>query len=93
LKIALKYACAGGVPRIVGKILTRATTFLLNSFQSKVFTRSYGHPKWQESEFKEFWDSQLGSCRKNDIWVQPPGLIMENIKKEEGGGFPKFRLW
>jgi len=47
------HACSG-VPHIAGKLFTRARIFLLNSSQSKVFTSSYGCPKWQKSQLKEF---------------------------------------
>jgi hypothetical protein len=47
----------------------KATTFLKTSFQSKVYTQSYGSPKSQESQFWEFQDSNLGVQGQNDIWV------------------------
>ncbi len=49
------------VLHIVGKILKRATTFLYTSPQSKFYTNSYKHPKWRESQFREFQDSRFGS--------------------------------
>jgi hypothetical protein len=55
------------------KILMRATTLISTSLQLKVYTISYGPSKWQEFQFREFWDSQLESPRKNDIWISPCG--------------------
>jgi len=39
------------MPNIVGKLLTRATTLPLISFQSEVFTRSYGPLNGKNSNF------------------------------------------
>jgi hypothetical protein len=39
---------------IVGKLLTRATTFLQISFQLEVYTQSCGTPKSRESQLWEF---------------------------------------
>jgi hypothetical protein len=55
------------VLHIVGKLSTRVTTFLEISLQYKVCTKSYGPPKLQESQFREFQDS--GVLGQNDIWV------------------------
>jgi len=62
LGIALISLCAGRVPYIVGKLSTRAITFLETSPQLKVYTQSYGPPKLQKSQFWEFqipiWESR-----------------------------------
>jgi hypothetical protein len=85
--------CVGGVPYIIGKISTRATTLCETSFQSKVYTKSYGPSKWQESQFqkfKEFQDSQFRCPKKNDIG----SALMANHKeyfKGKGGGF--LQVW
>jgi len=86
------HACSG-VPHIVGKLFTRATIFLLNSFQSEVFTSSSGCPKWQKSQLKEFLG--LSTWESQEKWhlSAEPWLTMENIKKGEGGGFLKFGSW
>jgi hypothetical protein len=60
------------VTHIVGDLLTRATTLLYSSSQLTFYTRIYGPPKSRESEFQEFWDSQLRSLETNDIWVLAP---------------------
>jgi len=59
----------GGVRHTIEKLSTRATTFLLTSSQSKVYTQSYGPLKLWESQFWEFQDSRLGVLGQNDIWV------------------------
>jgi len=63
---------------IVGKLSTRATTFLWTSLQYEVCTKRYGPPKLQESQFQEFLDSNLGALRQNDIWVLAPWLDTNN---------------
>ncbi len=68
----------GGTWHIVGNILMRGTTLLSTSLQSKVFTRNYGLPKRWEFQFREFWDSRLGSPEKNNIWMHPLWLIINN---------------
>jgi len=45
------------------------TTLFETSFQLEVCTQSYGPPKSWESQFKEFWDSNLRVSGQNDIWV------------------------
>jgi hypothetical protein len=47
------------MPHFFGKLLTRDITLLQTSFQSEVCTRNYGLPKFWESQFQEFQDSQL----------------------------------
>jgi hypothetical protein len=51
------YLVAGGVPHIVGKLSTRATTLLWTALQSKVCSQSYGAPKSRESQLAGFRDS------------------------------------
>ncbi len=81
------------VLHIVGNLLKRATTFLYTSPQSKFYTNSYKHPKWRESQFREFQDSRFGSLRKNDIWVQTPWPIIENTISGKVVISPKFEPW
>jgi hypothetical protein len=49
------------------KLSVRVTTLLQNSPQLEVCIRNYGLLKWQESQFQEFQNQQLGSPKKNDI--------------------------
>jgi len=84
----------GGMPHIVRKLSMRA--LLQTSFQSEVWTRSYGLPKWQKSQFQNFWkfrDFQLGSREKNDIWVQPLWLVIDNTIKGMVVASPKSKPW
>ncbi len=60
--------------------MARAITSIQTSSQSEVCTQSYGHPKSQESQFWEFWDSHLGVPGQNDILVLVPWLGIENYK-------------
>jgi hypothetical protein len=48
-RITLIYLNAGGVPHIVEKLSTRATTLLQTSSQLKVYKRSYGLPKLRKT--------------------------------------------
>jgi len=54
------YLVLGGVPHIVGKISTRATTLLQTAPQSEVCSQSYGAPKSRESQLAGFRDSHSG---------------------------------
>jgi hypothetical protein len=58
-KVQAKSSC--GVPHIIENLLTRVKTLLQTSPQLEVCTRSYGLPKLHESQFWEFWDSQVRS--------------------------------
>jgi hypothetical protein len=49
--------------------------------------KSYGRPKWWEFQFQEFNNS---NPKENDIWVQPPWLVIENIR-ENVVASPKFK--
>jgi hypothetical protein len=60
---------AGSMQHIVGKLSTRATTFLKISSQSEVFTQNYGAPKPRKSQLWEFQDSHLGIPGQNAIWM------------------------
>jgi len=82
-----------GVPHIFRKFLMKAVTFLDTLPQAEVYKKCYKRPKWQESQFQEFWDSQLGSPKKNDIWVQPLWLVIENIIRGKVVASPKFESW
>jgi hypothetical protein len=58
------YLATGGVPHIVGKLSTRATTLHQTAPQSKVCLQSYGTPKSWESHLARFWDSHSGVWEK-----------------------------
>jgi hypothetical protein len=76
------------MPHTVGKFLTKATTLLYPSLQLTVYTKSYGLPKLQESQF---WDSQLGSFGTKCYLGVGPMARHEKYYKGEGDGFP--RVW
>ncbi len=67
------------MPHIFRKLLMKGTKFLYTLLQAEVYKKCNKRPKWWESQFQEFRDSQLGSPKKNDIWVQPLWLVIENI--------------
>jgi hypothetical protein len=66
-KIVLIFLRASGMPHIIEKVLTRATTLLQTSSQSEICTQSYGPSKSQKSQLWEFQDSRLGVPGQNDI--------------------------
>ncbi len=78
---------------IVGNLLTGTTTLLETSPQLEVCIKSYGFPKWWEFQFWEFQDFQFGSFEKNDISVQPPWIIIENIIRGKVVTSCKSGLW
>jgi len=78
----------GDVRHIVGKLPTRATTFLQTSSQSKVYTRRYGPPKSWESQLWQFRDSRLGTKCHLDVGLMKKHKV---YYKGEGGGFPQVQ--
>jgi hypothetical protein len=71
----------------------RAKTFLLTSSRLEDCKRNHGVPKLQESQFREFRDSNLGVIGQNDIWVLAPWLGIENIIMGKVVASPKSRPW
>jgi len=71
----------GGMPHIVGKLLTRATTFFETSTSI-------------ECLHKKLWSSKMWRVpRQNDIWMQPLWLIIENTIRGKVVASLKFGLW
>jgi hypothetical protein len=64
---------------IVEKLSTRDIILLQTSFQSKVYTQSYGPPKSRESQLCE-WHLGANPMGKHKVYY-----------KGEGGGFPQVR--
>jgi len=52
------YLASGGVPHIVGNLLTRATTLLQIALRSEVCSQSYGAPNLRESHLAQFRKSR-----------------------------------
>ncbi len=78
---------AGGVIHTVGMILTRTTTSLQTPYQLKDYKKNYKPSKSWESQFREFWDSNLGIPGQNDIWALAPWLSTKNaIRGKVGHG-------
>jgi len=63
---------AGGVPHIVGNLLTKAMTLSYTSPKSKVYT-SNGPPKWWESQFGNFETPNLRITKKMTFGCNPYG--------------------
>jgi hypothetical protein len=90
LRISLNNLHVGGMSHIVDKILKRATKKISNLLQLKIYTKSYGFPKWQKSQFRDSW---LRSHGKNDNWVQPPWPVTKNTIKKKVVACPKSESW
>ncbi len=75
------------------KVLGKDTILVQTSLQLEVCTQSYGPPKSWESQFREFWDSNLGVPTQNDIWVMAPWPSIENIIRGKVMASPKSRPW
>jgi len=66
---------------------------LKRHFNWRVYTKCSRLPKWQEFEFRKFWNSQLENPEKNDIWMQPPWLIIEKTIRGKVVTSPKSGPW
>jgi hypothetical protein len=51
--------------------------------------RSYGCPKWRESQFWELGDSQLGNPKEKPHLDVAPMACQKEYYKGEGDGFPQ----
>jgi hypothetical protein len=71
----------------------KAITLLQTSPKLKVCTQSYGFPKFWESQFREFRDSNLKVSGQNDILVLAPWLGIENTIRGKVVASPKSRPW
>jgi len=69
--------------------LTRNKNLLETSPQLEVYKRSYGPPKCKESQFWEFWDSQLGNPKTKWHLNVAPMANCRNFYKGEGNDFPQ----
>jgi hypothetical protein len=86
------YLAAGGVPHIVGKLLTRATTLLWTTSQSEVCSQSYGAPKLRKSHLARFRDSHSGVPGKIAIWMYPSWRAAEYTIRGKVVASPKSGL-
>ncbi len=77
----------------LGKLLTRATTLLQTSFQSEVYTQSYGAPKLRESQLWEFRDSYLGVPGQNAILMWASWRGTKYTIRGKVVASPKSGLW
>jgi hypothetical protein len=82
----------GGVPHNVGKIWTRLQLFFRPHLNWR-FSQEVKSSKMAGVPISGFWDSWVGSPKKNDIWVQPPWPIIENTIRGKVVVFSKFRSW
>ncbi len=78
------YLATDDVPHTIGKLSTRATTFLQTTPQSEVCSQSYGAPKSQESALAQFQREKPFGCRLC-------GQSQSIYYKGEGGGFPQVQ--
>jgi hypothetical protein len=82
----------GGVQHTIGKLLTRATTFLQTSSQSEVCTQNYGPPKVGGVPTLEILGLLFGSPKtKRHLGVGP--VVKHKVYyKGEGFGFPQVYI-
>jgi hypothetical protein len=85
------YLAVGVVRHIVEKLLTRATTLLETTSQSKICSQSYGAPKLQKSQLAQFRDSHSGVPRKKSHLDVGSVASHRVYYKGEGGVFPQVR--
>jgi hypothetical protein len=83
------YLAVEGMQHIVGKLLTRVTTFLQTTSWFKVCSQSYGDPKSQESHSVRFHDSYLGIPGEKSHLDVGSMASHKVYYKGEGGGFPQ----
>jgi hypothetical protein len=91
-RIALISLRVGDVPHTIGKLSTRAKT-LLKPHLDRSLQKKLWASKVAESQFWEFWNSNLGVPRPNDIWVLAWWLGIENTIRGKVVASPKFGLW
>jgi len=80
---------ADDVRDTVEKLSTRAITLLQTSYQSKVYTQSYGAPKSWESQP---WQ-KMGVLGQNAIWMWAPWAATEYTIKGKVVISPKSSPW
>jgi hypothetical protein len=80
----------GGVLDIVGKILTRATTFLQTSLQLKVYKKIMGIQNNKNPNLRNFGTPDLRVLGKMTFGLAPM-VNQKKYYKGEGGGFPQVR--
>jgi hypothetical protein len=85
------YLAADNVPHTVGKLLTRATTFLQTALRSGVCSQSYRAPKPRESQLAGFRDSHAGVPGEKSHLDVGPVERSRVYYKGEGDGFPQVR--
>jgi hypothetical protein len=81
------------VQHTIEKLSTRVITLFQTSFQSKVYTQSYGGLKLQKSQLWEFRDSHFGVLGQNAIWVLVPWRGTKYIIRGKVVASPKSRPW
>ncbi len=77
----------------IGKPSTRVTTFHQTSFQSEVFTQSYGPPKSWKFQLWGFRDSHLGVLGQNAIWMLVPWPGTKSTIRGRWWFPPKSESW
>jgi len=90
-RIDLIYLVTRGVWHTVRKLLTRATTLLWTTSQSKVCSQSYGAPKLREfhlARFHDFHSEVPGEKSHLDVSSVASHKV---YYKGEGGGFPQVQ--
>jgi hypothetical protein len=87
------YLSTDNVRHTVGKLSTRATTFLQTTFRSEVCLQSYEDPKSRESQLGRFRDSHLGVPGQKAIWMWAPWRGAQYTIRGKVVASPKFGPW
>jgi len=81
------------VSYIIGKLSMTTTTLLQTSPQSKFTQKIMALQSVENPNFGSFRTPNLGVPRQNDIWMQPPWLIIEDTIRGKVVAAPKFEPW
>jgi hypothetical protein len=78
---------------IVGKLSTRATTFLETHFNQRFPQEVIGLQSCKSPNLRNFETPNLRVLGQNDIWVQAPWPGIENTIRGKVVASPKSRPW
>jgi hypothetical protein len=87
------YMAVDNVPHTVGKFLTRATTLLQTALRSEVCSQSYGAPKSQSLDWRDFGTPTLESRERKAIWMWAPWRGPEYTIRGKVVASPKSGPW
>jgi hypothetical protein len=88
------YLRATGVPRTIGKILTKGIQLFFRPHINQRFAQEVmGLQSCENPNFRNFEIPNLGVLGQNDIWVSSSWLSIENTTRGKVVVTPKFESW